>query len=138
MLDLTSLKKSINVLDNLIIEISGNIFKTLDNVLQDGLKAGVIQNFEVSYELAWKFMKRYLEENLGNIYVDGVSRKELFRLACETGLIADVEQWFIYHRARNETSHTYDGVTAEEVFIIAQNFIHDVKSFLTNLELKND
>ena len=36
------------------------------------IRAGVIQSFEFTYELCWKFMKRWLEDNIGSAYVDGV------------------------------------------------------------------
>ncbi len=139
MLDLTSFKKSIDALANLVIAVNNStIFNALNHTLQDGLKSGVIQNFEVSYELSWKMMKRWLENNFNEEYVDGVSRRELFRLARESLLIDNVDKWIIYHKARNETSHTYDSVTAEEVFILASEFIHDVKKLFDTLESKND
>lgn len=139
MLDLTSFNKSLKVLENLVTEVSKpNTFANLDQVLQDGVKAGVIQNFEVVYELSWKFIKRYLEHNLGNVYVDGINRKELFRLAYEAGLIVDIDKWFNYHKARNETSHTYDAITADEVFELAKEFVNDARILLDNLEQKND
>ena len=56
------------------------------------IRAGVIQSFEFTYELCWKFMKRWLEDNLGSAYVDGVPRRELFRLAAENRLLTDVER----------------------------------------------
>lgn len=139
MLDFTSFKKSLNNLEKLIIAVSNtDLMADLDEVLQDGLKAGVVQNFEVTYELSWKFIKRWLEHNLGNSYVDGVSRRELFRLAAESLLISDVDKWMKYHKGHNETSHTYDAMTAEDVYLLAIGFIHDAKQLLMNLEDKND
>ena len=139
MLDLSSFKKSIYTLDKLIIEVNKReIFEALDLTLQDGLKSGVIQNFEVTYELAWKMIKRWLEQNFSSDYVAGVTRHELFRLARESLLINDVDKWVVYHKSRNETSHTYDAITADEVFIIAHDFIHDAKKLLVILESKND
>ncbi|AUR52353.1 HI0074 family nucleotidyltransferase substrate-binding subunit [Aquella oligotrophica] len=139
MLDLTSLKKSLDNLEKLIIA-TNNVVLTqgLDATLQEGLKAGVIQNFEVTYELSWKFIKRWLEQNIGNSYVDGVSRRELFRLAAESLLVSDVDKWMKYHKGRNETSHTYDALTAEDVYQLAMDFVHDAKQLLMNLEERND
>lgn len=139
MLDLTSFKKSLDNLEKLIIA-TNNVVLTqgLDATLQEGLKAGVIQNFEVTYELSWKFIKRWLEQNIGNSYVDGVSRRELFRLAAESLLISDVDKWMKYHKGRNETSHTYDALTAEDVYQLAMDFVHDAKQLLMNLEERND
>ena len=88
-------------------------------VLEDEMeiiKSGIIQNFEICYEISWKLMKKWLEENIGRTEVDGISRKELFRIASQNKLIDDIEKWFVFHEARNMTSHDYDGIRAEEVF----------------------
>ena len=138
LLELTSLKKAILALDTLIARIQNHDFSTLDAVIQKGLKAGVVQNFEITYELAWKFMKRYLEAQIGSSQVDGVSRTELFRLSAEYHLIDDVDTWRNYHEYRNLTSHTYDEDVAEEVFNAAVLFVVDVKKLLTALEEHND
>lgn len=106
--------------------------------MKDTVKSGVIQNFEVAYEQAWKMMKRWLENNLGSAQVDGVTRKELFRLAAEHLLIKDVEIWSDFHRARNETSHTYDGRIAEEVLDSAKRFLGEAQNLLSQLEKHND
>lgn len=139
MLDLTSFQKALANLDKLVVAVNNlELTQHLNETLQDGLKAGVVQNFEVTYEVSWKFIKRWLEQNIGNSYVDGVSRRELFRLASESLLITDVDKWMIYHKGRNETSHTYDALTAEEVYQLAMEFVHDAKQLLMNLEEKND
>jgi nucleotidyltransferase substrate binding protein (TIGR01987 family) len=83
-------------------------------------------------------MKRWLENTLGNTYVDGVSRRELYRIAAEHQLIKDVDQWMIYHKARNITSHTYNEDRAEEVFQIAKTFAVDAEKLLHQIEAHND
>lgn len=93
--------------------------KKEQDVLEDEMeiiKSGIIQNFEICYEISWKLMKKWLEENIGRTEVDGISRKELFRIASQNKLIDDIEKWFVFHEARNMTSHDYDGIKAEEVF----------------------
>jgi nucleotidyltransferase substrate binding protein (TIGR01987 family) len=103
------------------------------------LRAGVIQNFEITYELCWKFMKRWIEANFpGESDADALSKKELFRVAAEHRLINDVEKWFEYHKNRNKTSHIYDGKTADIVFKSAVEFLKDAEGFLKILEAKND
>lgn len=139
MLDLTSFQKSLANLEKLVVAVNNTeLTQYLNETLRDGLKAGVVQNFEVTYEVSWKFIKRWLEQNIGNSYVDGVSRRELFRLASESLLITDVNKWMTYHKGRNETSHTYDALTAEDVYQLAIEFVHDAKQLLMNLEEKND
>ena len=112
--------------------------KQFSEVEQKGIRAGVIQNFEVTYELCWKLMVRWLRTNLGASVVDGVARRELFRLAAQQRLIADVDVWWRYHEARNITSHIYDERKAESVYSAIGDFVHDARALLTALEARND
>lgn len=134
-LDYTSLEKAIARLDE--------SFKVVDEFQSAGsppllrtLISGVVQHFEFTYELSWKFIKRWLGENLGKSQVDGLSRQELFRLAAEYLLIDSVENWMLFHRARNETSHTYNENTADEVFNIAVRFLPEAIKLLNALKSK--
>jgi len=105
-----------------------------NEVEQKGIRAGVIQNFEVTYELCWKLMDRWLSTNLGANVVDGIQRRELFRLAAQQRLIADVDVWWQYHQARNTTSHIYDERRTEAVYSAIGDFVHDARALLTALE----
>lgn len=139
MLDLTSLKKAILSLERAWNFASYRLKD--DNIEQDEvevLKAAVIQNFEFTYELSWKFMKRWLEVNYSETYTSGITRKQLFRLAAENILIEDFDNWVKYHESRNETSHTYEKETADEIFEVAGNFLVDAKKLLNVLEAHND
>ena len=135
-LHLDSLTKSIDILERSIKTVSR--LDISDNDLWETVRAGVIQNFEVAYEQCWKMMKRWLEENIGRTYVDGVPRRELFRLAAESLLIADAERWMDYHNARNQTSHTYGENVAQSVFEEATEFAYDARQLLRSLEAHND
>lgn len=137
-LELSPLKKAVKCMDDSLKVIHhSKIVQKLDETTRNLLRSGIIQNFEVTYELSWKFMKKYLEINLGSEYVDGIPRKELFRIAAEHHLIKDVEAWFDYHKARNLTSHTYREEYAEEVFQAAESFMFNVKFLLQALEERN-
>ncbi len=138
-LDLSSLRKAVDSLERTLkVAADTRFMDSLADDQKDAVRAGVIQNFEFTYELCWKFMKRWLEGSLGSSHVEGVARRELFRLAAESRLISDVDKWMEYHDARNETSHTYDEETAEDVSETAGKFIRDAKAFLKALEAKND
>ena len=137
-LDLSSLNKAIKSLGKALKVAAPDRLKDMPEDLQEVIKAGVIQNFEFTYELCWKFMKRWLEENMGKTHVDGVTRRQLFRLSAESKLISDLDQWMEYHSARNETSHTYDQDTADEIFQVAKTFFPDAEEFLRAMEEKND
>jgi len=137
-LDLSPLKEAITALGQALDFSNAPLMETFSEPQRNTVRAGVIQSFEFTYELAWKFMKRWLEHNLGSTYVDGVTRKQLFRLAAEHHLIDDVPAWFNYHNARNRTSHTYDHAVAMEIYEVIPGFLEDVQLLLKNLEEKND
>lgn len=137
-LDLSSLKKAVVSLDKAVDLAKKTIHGPVDTVLEEVIRAGVIQNFEFTYELSWRFMKRWLEINLGDPTIDGLPRKELFRIAAESQLISDVEAWFVFNRARNKTSHIYNEKIAIEVYEIVIPFLNNAKELLQNLEKKND
>ncbi len=137
-LDLSSLQKAINSLGR-AIKVADSVIKgDVNTDEEEVIRAGVIQNFEFTYELCWKFMKRWLEINIGGANLDGATRRELFREASKSGLIDDIDSWMEYHGARNETSHTYDNDKAEDVFDVTKNFLKDAKQLLSILEKKND
>ena len=96
-------------------------------------RASVIQHFETSYELCWKFIKRWLEEMNGDD-VDGITKKNLYRLASENNLISDVEKWLFFMYARNKTSHVYDEDVAEEVYAAAKEFKFHMNELISRLE----
>lgn len=137
-LNLESLKKSIDTLERSLQAYKDVMALHLAENIQETIRSGIIQNFEVCYEQSWKMIKRWLDENIGSSYVDGVTRRELFRLAWENKLIMDVDRWMDFHQSRNITSHTYNHDIAEEVFCDAEFFITEAKKLLQELEIKND
>ncbi|MBU2573417.1 MAG: nucleotidyltransferase substrate binding protein [Elusimicrobia bacterium] len=136
-LDLSSLKNSILSLEEALQVAKSEKASLYSEAEKKVIKAGVIQSFEFVYELCWKFMRRWLETNVGRLYGEGVPRRELFRMARENHLIADVDVWMGYHKARNNTSHAYNSAKAEEIFNVSRVFLEDAKSFLAEMEKRN-
>lgn len=96
-------------------------FEKALNHLEDAMKiaepdviqrAGLIQFFEMSFELAWNTMKDYLEEQG---FADVITPRETIKKAFEIALISDGHRWLKLLEDRNLTSHTYDEKTAVEV-----------------------
>ncbi|MBN1655082.1 MAG: nucleotidyltransferase substrate binding protein [Deltaproteobacteria bacterium] len=138
-LDLSSLKKAVVALNEVVAKSDdADFMRGLDKVAQNAVKSGVIQHFEFTYELCWKFIKRWLETNVSATSVDGVTRRELFRQAAENRLIDDVEQWIRHHEARNQTSRTYQADIAEAAYEAAHDFARDAVRLLKALEARND
>lgn len=96
-LDLTSFHKAIQSLETALrVYDSYSSKQSQDPELVQTLKAGVVQNFEFTYELAWKFIKRWLELNVGDNTTKQVfTRRETYRYAAEAGLIDDVKKGLI-------------------------------------------
>lgn len=140
MLDLTSLKKAINSLEETLKRSNDDkLMSQLDDITQMAIKSGAIKNFEFTYELCWKFMQRWIKENgIAEEAEFPRTRKELFRMAAKHGLIEKSENWFEYGNARNLTSHTYDDEKAKEIYTVTFNFLKDAKYLLKQIELKND
>ena len=138
-LELESLEKAVTTLKAVLEKSQDAAFMdSLDAVARNAIRAGVIQHFEIVYELSWKFLKRWLETQVSATAVDGVTRRELFRQAAEQRLIVDVEQWMRYHFARNLTSHTYEPAIADQVVAITEPFAHDAMTLLDTLKARND
>ncbi len=138
-LELSNLQNAVSALAAVLARSDDAEFmRTLDEVARNAIKAGVIQHFEFTHELCWKFIKRWLEINISPSAADGVTRRELFRLGAENRLIDDVEQWMRYHEARNMTSHIYQPVVAERVYNIAHDFARGAARLLAALEARND
>ena len=110
----------------------------LSEVEQNGIRAGVIQHFKVAYELSRKLIERWLQENLSPDILETRSRRDIYRLAAERGLIHDVDTWDKHHKARIQTSHFYDGERALELYRAALEFAHDARFLLRALEAQND
>ena len=98
------------------------------------LRDGVIQRFEYTMDLSWKMIQRYLK-HIAQVEESAIrTKKDLFREAGRLRLISNVEAWFGYYEARNETSHTYDPQIAESVFEQAELFLPDAISLLEKLK----
>ena len=138
-LDLSSLEKGISALSRAISETQSEEFmSSLTDNQREVVKAGVIQNFELTFELCWKFIQRWIQVNKTPEDADPQTRKDLFRLAGRFGLLSDPVAWFKYAEARNLTVHTYEKSNAEKVYKAAVEFIADAKFLLKSLKEKND
>ena len=104
-------------------------------LLQDSLKteqlsilerAGLIQFFEMTFELSWKLLKDY-EEIEGFIVK---TPREAIKQAFQSGLINNGHDWIDALQDRNLTAHTYN----EEIAIAVETKIR-AKYFQLLLEI---
>jgi nucleotidyltransferase substrate binding protein (TIGR01987 family) len=82
-------------------------------VSDDLLRAGCIQYFEFTFELAWKTVKAHAEDaGLGDV---GSPRSAL-RQAFKQGWIVEEEGWLAMLEARNRLAHTYQASHALAIY----------------------
>ena len=89
---------------------------------------GIIKAFEYTYELAWKVIKDYYEEQ-GEVSVQG--SRDALRLAFQRGLITDGDNWMNMIKSRIASVHTYNLEVAQQI----NQDIHDIY-FQLFIELK--
>jgi nucleotidyltransferase substrate binding protein (TIGR01987 family) len=100
-----------------------------ENTKNQVIEAGLIQNFEITIELAWKLMKKYLESE--NILAQ--TPRDSIKKSLEAGLINSGEIWLTALNDRNLTSHIYDEDQASE---IAEKIINNYLKLFEQLEEK--
>lgn len=81
------------------------------DILNEIEKAGLIQFFEITFELSWKVMKDFLNAEGYEVK----SPRESIKKAFEYGLIQNGTLWLEAHEKRNLTSHIYDNKILEEL-----------------------
>ena len=95
-------------------------------VLNNLIKQGLIQSFEFTHELAWNVIKDYAAYQ-GNPEIRG--SRDASREGFAIGLIENGEVWMEMIKSRNDTSHTYNEGTANEIFS------HIIKKYLPAFHL---
>ena len=80
------------------------------------LRESMIQRFEFSVDLFWKYIKRYIVEEMKKT-VEFNSSRSVIREACQTKIISekDSEMIMLMIEARNMTSHIYKEEVADQI-----------------------
>lgn len=131
-----SLEKAFNSLKKAVALMAEHDAEDRD--LFDALRDSVVQRFEYTYELAFKFIKRQLKAiSATPREIDEMNFRDVIRKAGVAGLTQDVEAFFKYREARNLTSHTYDEDKAEDIIKVVPDFIKDVGALIEKLKELN-
>ena len=108
--------------------------KRLDEILKKRknkiVRDSAIKRFEITFDLAWKTIKAFLEEEKG---IKCVSPKDCFREAYRQGLIEYDEIWLKMTDWRNSAVHTYSEKFADELYKKLPECLKSFKKLLKNI-----
>ena len=97
-------------------------------------RAGLIQFFEMTFELSWKLLKDYMEEEGFTVKTP----RQVIKQAFQSEFITDGHVWIDALADRNLTVHTYQEETARKVEQkIRQKYfpiLRDLNKFFTGLK----
>ena len=97
-------------------------------------RSGLIQTFEVTFELAWKTLKDFLESEGYQV----VSPKDVIKQAFQSGYIESGDVWLDALEGRNLLSHTYNKEFSEQaVALIKQKYFPIISNLILFFENQN-
>lgn len=90
-------------------------------------RAAIIQAFEVSFELAWKLLKDYLEHQ----GFKPTAPREVIKQAYQAEIIASGDVWLKALEARNNAAHIYDEAMSRNIVSAIENqYFKELKTLL--------
>ena len=98
-------------------------------------RAGLIKIYELTFELAWKTLKDYLEDQAIAVKYPRETIKEAFKYE----LIEDGELWLEMLGNRNLMVHAYDEARAKQAHkLISEKYFKALKQVLEKLRDKDE
>ena len=100
-----------------------NVLKSADFELasdNDIYRMGVIGQFNLTFELAWKALQAVLREH-GAEDAETGSPKEILQLGYKLGFVDDSAVWLLMLKKRNIGAHVYNEDEAEETLLLIRD-----------------
>ena len=86
----------------------------------DIYRMGVIGQFNLTFELAWKALQEVLKIH-GMAAADTGSPREILQLGYKVGFIDDSDVWLLMLKKRNTSVHIYNEQEADELLILIRD-----------------
>lgn len=110
---------------------SHRLAEALNLPVDDIVRDATVQRFEYTFELAWKTLKRVLNQ-VYNLQEEAYPL--ILKQAAKVNLIRNPEIWMGFKQARNYTSHNYSQTGAEYSYRQAELFLPEVEDLIAKLE----
>jgi nucleotidyltransferase substrate binding protein (TIGR01987 family) len=114
-------------LEAALVRLEDALSRPFDEFIRDS----AIQRFEFTFELFWKTLKSFCEDEGLRVH----SPREALRGGFQAGLLSEAEDEHVFRMLedRNLTSHTYNVATAEEIFSRLAGHTASMRAALTAL-----
>lgn len=117
---------ALNKFNDAVCRLREGVLQAKDELDKDG----VIQRFEFTFELLWKALKIFLEDE----GIECRTPKECLKSAYRVGIIEDEEIFLDMLEDRNKTSHIYSKEESEEIFQrIKEKYLSEMEKILNKL-----
>lgn len=113
--------KKLDNFSNCLTILRNADFKLADN--NDIYRTGVIGQFNLTFELAWKALQEILRLH-GAEGADTGSPREILQLGYKLGFVNDSAVWLLMLKKRNKSVHIYNEQEVDEmILLIRDSFI---------------
>ena len=131
--ELFYMKKFDNYKKSLDVLLSADRASAQNN---DIYRTGVIGQYNLTFELAWKTLQAVMQSHSVNESETG-SPREVIKLAYKIGFLDNAEQWQLMLKKRNVSTHIYNEAEINEmVDLIFDKFIQTFVDLRDKLEQK--
>jgi nucleotidyltransferase substrate binding protein (TIGR01987 family) len=132
---IVSYKKALQKIDISSL-LNENVFEEYEDFVRT-LRDSLIQRFEYSVDMFWKYLKFYLE-NIEKLTLETKSPKGIVRAVCQARLMREDDAKLILEMIdyRNRTSHIYKEETADIISKHIPDFYLLIKKIVDSLKIK--
>ena len=133
--------KKLDNFSNCLSVLKNADFKLAEN--NEIYRTGVIGQFNLTFELAWKALQEIMRMHSVEGAVTG-SPREILQLGYKIGFINDSEVWLLMLKKRNTSVHIYNEQEVDEMILLIRDsfipaFVGLEKTLRSKLEeVKND
>jgi nucleotidyltransferase substrate binding protein (TIGR01987 family) len=138
--NLTFTRKEIVALEQCLTRLDQMIARWSQEPDDDAVRDSVIKRFELTYELSFQALLRYLTSTApSTAKISAYDFQDVIRKGDQAGLLrTGWPEWRQYREARNRTVHTYREKVAIEIAGRARDFAEEARVLVDNLNKRMD